>query len=327
LRPKYSDIGAPDFCSKPSNIRKRNLQVVSLERGAAPNNVVTLASSRPEEISLDSPQTGGLATSAWHACSGTAQDTDGSGTLSIHEMAACMQTRINERLAQSNAFTGQHIVVSGNGDFSPLRLALAPSTAPTEVQPSPLVATQSHSLFPLKSLLAQADARHRIHVSHQKTPLKIGKDAFDIKIKSERGGFVYLILQSSDQASTYILFPNALDEKNQIKAGEWMQLPRPQWRLTSQGPAGLNKLLVMVTDRPRDLSKLSAMPEGPFVKTLNNRSAAANLSWLMGQSAEADAQQCASSNPSNGLTGKAIRYTDECSDAFGAAWVEFSEEN
>ena len=50
-----------------------------------------------------------------------------------------------------------------------------------------------------------------------------------------------------------LLFPNALDAGNEIRAGETIALPRPRWQLTAGGPPGIDKLLVLVTEGPRDL--------------------------------------------------------------------------
>ena len=176
--------------------------------------------------------------------------------------------------------------------------------------------------FPLESVIAQSDARHIVSVQHATTPLAIGRDYFDLQVKSSRGGLIHLILQSSDGVSTYVLFPNALDQNNHIRANEWLALPRPTWRLQSQGPAGSNRLLVMVTDAPRDLSQLSAMPSGPFVKTLNDRIASQSLAWLVGTSTGSTASKCASD-----FASKDLNYVEECSDSFGARIIEFLERN
>jgi hypothetical protein len=70
-----------------------------------------------------------------------------------------------------------------------------------------------------------------------------------------------------------VLFPNALDGNNRVEARKPLALPRPDWKLMAQGPAGTNHLLVLVTDTPRDLSALTASPPtaaAPFTFALND---------------------------------------------------------
>lgn len=334
LVPKFTSLGTPEHCSKPSNLRTRSVSDAARDRGAPKRNIVLVASSRPDEVSLDSPSSGGLATSSWRYCSTYADDADGSGALSVGEIAECVQRRISERLARESRFTGQNLVISGNKDFAPAAVAptttltAVPSTPPRESPASakppaaPPVAAQAASpaRFPLESVLAQADERHVVSVVHPTTPLRIGRDFLDLRVRSSRGGFVYLILQSSDNESTYVLFPNALDQDNRISANTWLALPRSNWRMQSQGPAGMNRLLVMVTDAPRDLSQLRARPAGPFTKTLNDRSAAQALTWIAGTAAGAGSAHCSSEFASRDLV-----RVDECSDSFGATIVEFVE--
>ena len=340
LVPKFSAIDTPAHCRIPSNVRTRSVNEAAQMRGAPANNVVQLSSSRPDEISLDSPTTGGLATSAWEYCSRNAEDTDNSGALSISEIAACVQSRLNERLAKQSKYTGQHLVVAGNKDFAPRQtnpviansandvaspiavITTASVAAASHVPPMASAAFNGTKRFPLESVIAQSDARHIVSVKHPTAPLTIGRDYFNLQVKSSRGGFVHLILQSSDGISTYVLFPNALDQNNRIRANEWLALPRPKWRLQSQGPAGLNRLLVLVTDAPRDLTRLSALPSGPFVKTLNDRNANQSLSWLVGTSTGSSANKCTSD-----FASKDLNYVEECSDSFGARIIEFLERN
>lgn len=334
--PKFTTLDANAPCKLASNVRTRSVNDAARTRGAPGRNIVQLSSSRPDEVSLDSPQTGGLATSSWKHCATYADDTDGSGALSVGEIAACVQRRINERLANSARFTGQNLVVVGNSEFAPA-LATQPAkstTSPGEAsaqstqisssQPPPTRPVSFQGIngprFPLESVLAQSDERHVVTVRHSRQPLRIGRDYFDLNIISSRGGYVYLVLQSSDQNSTYVLFPNALDQDNNIRPGESLRLPRPKWQLLSRGPAGINRLLVMVADAPRDLSALRTEPEGPFVRTLNDLPGARALAWVVGSATNAHASRCA-----GGFSAKDLVRVDECSDSFGATVIEFEE--
>lgn len=352
LEPKFALLDGPAHCRIPSNVRTRTARQEAVSRGAPANNVVQLSSSRPDEVSLDSPATGGLVTSAWRYCSTYAEDVDNSGTLSVGEISSCVQDRVDKRLKNQDKFSGQHLVLSGATDFAPFRDSppildapeppsdrtvqpAGPLTSPTvesSRQAEQTATTRPHteqtgissplkpSRFPLQTILAQSDARHVVSVERKAGPLKIGRDFFDLRIKSSRGGYVYLILQSSDNESTYVVFPNALDQNNKIAPGEWLRLPRPSWRLQSTGPAGTNKLLVIVADAPRSLAELRAKPDGPFVKTLNDRSAAQSLAWVVGNAAGHSLEKCATE-----FASKDLEYVEHCSDSFGAAVVEFLE--
>lgn len=356
LVPKFTVLGSGSQCRVASNVRTRSVLEVARTRGAPGRNVVQFASSRPDEVSLDSPQFGGLATSSWRYCSVYAEDADGSGNLSVEEITGCVQRRIDQRLAGNPRYTGQTVQVSGNVGFAPF-LAVqagamppayiaavppAPATAPVPATPpqepstamatavalpvaTPAVAntlgTAPALLFPLDSVVAQSDARHIVTVEHPRAPLRIGRDYFDLTVSSNRGGYVYLILQSSDRQNTYVLFPNSLDQSNHLRPGEVMRLPRPSWRLQSQGPAGTNRLLVMVTDAPRDLSVLRASPTGPFVKTLSDAAASRSLAWLVGSAKGSSGPGC-----SQNFASKDLIYVDQCSDSFGARIVEFNEQ-
>jgi hypothetical protein len=102
--------------------------------------------------------------------------------------------------------------------------------------------------------------------------LKIDKDYLDLEIKSSHDGYLYLALLGSDKKSFYILYPNKLDSENFIKANEPIKIPRKSWQIKAAGPIGVNNILVMVSDSPRDLSALGRLgedPNSPFVYALN----------------------------------------------------------
>ena len=169
----------------------------------------------------------------------------------------------------------------------------------------------------LKQMFDQRDAKRRVQVSLSKDKLKIGQDVIDFSVTSDRAGFVYVALAGSDNKSLYMLFPNDLDQGNRIEAGQKIQFPRPNWRVKAAGPAGMDNLLVMVTDGPRDLSKLAAAKEGPFMASLNDADGRAKLGALMTTSSLVTSQECTNA--------QARRSNALCSDAYGAAMVKVEE--
>ncbi len=153
--------------------------------------------------------------------------------------------------------------------------APAPAVPPSVVAPppAPVVEPALASLATLREIEAQANPKRRIDITSDRTTLRIGKDLLSLKIKSSRDGYVYLILLGSDRKSFYVLFPNGLDKDNAIRANVPLSLPRPDWQVVAQGPAGTNHLLVLVSDTPRDLSVLTLSPpdaKAPFTFALND---------------------------------------------------------
>ena len=163
----------------------------------------------------------------------------------------------------------------------------------------------------------QRDAKRNIQVTTGSTALRIGQDALDFSVQSDRAGYVYVAMAGSDNKSLYLLFPNDLDQNNKVEAGQRLQLPRPNWRVRAAGPPGKDHLLVMVADGPRDLAALGAPRAGPFMTSLNDPQGRAQLGALMSSSSAATSQACtqAAQRQANAL----------CSDAYGAAMFSVDE--
>jgi hypothetical protein len=143
------------------------------------------------------------------------------------------------------------------------------------------------SVATLKDIEQQRNPRRQVKVKLSNETLRIGRDPLELSLTSSHPGYVYLIMLGSDRKSFYVLFPNGLDSANRIEARKTFRLPRPDWKLMAQGPEGLNHLLVLVTDTPRDLKSLTASSptsSAPFTFALNDlpgRSAV--LEFLIGQ--------------------------------------------
>ena len=105
-----------------------------------------------------------------------------------------------------------------------------------------------------------------------------------------------------------------------IAAGEEMRLPRPQWSVQSEGPPGVNVIVAVVAESPRDLRPLQGRKAGPFMDVLADLQGRASLQWLLGRSASADAERCTAGGGRRNL-----QVVPTCSDAYGAAQVEVAE--
>ena len=320
LRPKFVSIS--EECSRPVNVKTRNLMVELNDTGALPQDVIHISASRENEISFDDELKGGLATQFVRDCMlRDAQDLDKSGAISMEEIRQCAQTKINQRMQNDANYKPHNLMLSGNSGFVPAwfsqvqlqsPIAGIPAPAPTAVAVAALTGEQA-----LLQMFGQRDAKRKVTVSLPKTQLKIAQDALEMSVQSDKAGYVYVALAGSDNKSVYMLFPNDLDQNNRIEAGQSLQLPRANWRVRAAGPAGTNKLLVFVADGPRDLSQLGGAKVGPFSSSLNDAEGRAKLGLLMSTSRLVANQVCesASSRKNNPL----------CSDAFGAAMVSVEE--
>ena len=337
LRPKFASIS--EECGRPVNIKTRNLMVEVAAKGALPQDIIHVSASRDNEISFDDEQKGGLATQYMRDCMlRDAKDLDNSGAISMDEIRQCAQEKINKRMANDPNYKAHNLVLNGNADFVPAWFGQASAVvAPAPAAPVPVTPQLPHAtpvaaapapapvVVPialtgeqaLKQMFDQRDAKRGVQVTLGKSKLKIGQDAMDLAVQSDRAGFVYVALAGSDNKSVYLLFPNDLDQNNRIEAGQQLQLPRPNWRVKAAGPAGTDNLLVMVTDAPRDLTPLAANKAGAFVTSLNDAQGRASLGALMTTS---------QLGGSNGCSTLAKRQKNVlCSDAYGASMVSVEE--
>ena len=335
--PKFQSKSNAEAC-KPVNVITRGLLPEVTRLGGLQENFVQITSSRPDEVSYDDANAGGVATQSMRDCLlGKAVDLNGSGAITMGEVEICAQKSVDKMLKSSNVT--QHITVSGSRNLIPVSLKEPPkpeqqlaqntppvstpatptkpienakppiSPAPVEVQtvrpPAPVIEPIIASLATLKDIEQQRNPRRSIEVKVNKPILKIGKDLLDLSIKSKTDGYLYMVLLGSDASSFYLLYPNGLESDNFIKAGQTVKVPKPDWGIKAAGPEGTDRLLVMVSDSPRKLDTLQmAKPteKAPYTFALND---------LGGRSALI-----------NYLTGSGI---DGKSESFGAQLISIKE--
>jgi hypothetical protein len=143
------------------------------------------------------------------------------------------------------------------------------------------------SIATLKDVEAQRNPTRKLDIKMAKKTLKINQDYLDLQIKSSHDGYLYLVLLGSDKKSFYVLYPNQLDGDNRIQAGKTINLPKSSWQIKAAGPAGVDHILALVADSPRDLKALEALgadPNSPFVYTLNTlKGRGALVDYLIGK--------------------------------------------
>ncbi|MBX3636067.1 MAG: DUF4384 domain-containing protein [Rubrivivax sp.] len=185
---------------------------------------------------------------------------------------------------------------------SPTALLLAPPAAPAATA-APASPVRPAAI--LAELHGQRDGQRGVAAAARQSRLRIGSDTLQLDVTPARDGYLYVALAGSDGRSLYLLYPNALDTDNRVRAGRRVTLPGPRWELVAGGPPGTETLLVMVSDAPRDLATLAQEPSGPFMRTLLDADGRARLQWVLG----------------NGTprAGCGRPGAPSCSDAFGSA--------
>jgi hypothetical protein len=285
FRPKYSPEASSPQCSLAVNLGSYSFNR-GLDLHTTDHNMVILAAARNNEVAWDTSKGGAMTYNFEQCLAGGATDADHSGSLSMQELADCVQARLNKTQEES----------AGGID----------------------------TLASLNDIYAQRDDRWQVSAKLQAPTLKIGTN-LSLTVHSQRDGFVYLFYRGTQPDSFYLLFPNQLDSANGIKANQDMQLPRQDWNVTALGPKGTDHLMAMVTDTPRDFSTLALPAEyvsksGPFEKIQPTAQAIARIGQAATLSAAFDKKECRSGNAKRDLA-----VARRCSNVFGAAMVSVEE--
>jgi uncharacterized caspase-like protein len=318
----YPRSASSEACSTPVNVLRSNLGVATRSIGSGAQNYTYIAAARDNEVSLDEPGKGGVATQAWLQCvRGHARDLDGSGAITADEMQACAQELINAKLRNVPGYAAHHIAIAGN-----TRAVLGlverqePAPAPAPVATTPPAPVRPSPVDTLKDIHAQRDDRRVVTVSMREPKVRIGRDKVEFTVSSSHPGFLYVLMVGSDGRTFDMLFPNQLDRSNQIEAGQVLRLPRPNWEVVAGGPPGTVQLLAMVTDAPRDFSRLPLKAAGPFSIVEANALATRDIQLVTMQAPAASSEECADETRKRNLV-----VARRCSNAYGAALVALEE--
>ena len=340
----YPRSASSEVCSTPVNVLKRNLGAGTRSVGSGALNYTYIAAARDNEVSLDEPGRGGVATQAWLECvRGRARDLDGSGAITADEIQSCAQDIINARLRNVPGYTPHHIAITGNTRallgfverqdpppaapapvFTPVVVApppvAAPAPAPVAVAPPPPAPAGPSPVNTLRDIHAQRDDRRVVQVNFRDQKIRIGRDKVEFTVSSTHPGYLYILMVGSDGKTFDMLFPNQLDRSNQIEPGQVLRLPRPNWEVIAGGPPGFVQLLAMVTDAPRDFTKLPLKPAGPFSIVEASSLATRDIQLVTMQAPSASNEECADEPRKRNLV-----VARRCSNAYGAALVAVEE--
>ena len=183
---------------------------------------------------------------------------------------------------------------------TPVAQPSAPALSPVVAQvPAETPVEQlAASAATLEDIYAQRNGRLKVEVTAPKS-LVIGKDPFAFNVRSTTNGYLYAVMLGSDGKSFYLLYPNKLDQDNQIKANVTYKFPKPGWSIKAAGPEGTNRVLFVVSQSPRD-PKIFALDEvsggGPFAFSLAEMTARKRLvDFFLGQGIKGKNGQMAAS--------------------------------
>jgi hypothetical protein len=337
-RPKFSAEASSPQCSLAVNLGSF-AQARGVDFHTTDHNLVILAAARNNEVAWDTSKGGAMTYNFEQCLAGGAVDTDHSGALSMEELTACVQARLDKTQEDS---ARQHATLAGNAALVPAFGDAPPSPPPAgtappaaangAVAPAPAPAPASNDSAPvpidtlatLNDIFNQRDDRWQVDAMLASPALKIGSN-LSMSVRSARDGYAYVFYRGSQPDSLYLLFPNTLDSANALKANQSMQLPRQDWSVTALGPKGTDYLMVMVTETPRDFSALSLPAEyvsqsGPFEKIRPTAQAVARIGQAAMLSAAVAQKECQSTDAKRDL-GVARR----CSNVFGATLVSLQE--
>lgn len=305
LTGKFWAKSGAETCERPANALTRGLQ--EAQPGAGKLNFIHIAAARDDEVALDDGERGGLASVAFLDClAGAARDADASAGLSVAELAACAQPKIERMAAGHSRYAPHHLSLTGN---TAMVLAAAAEPAP-----------QAAAVAALQDIHANRDDRRTVTLKPDRAAYRIKQDRVRFDLHSSHEGYVYLVMVGSDGNSFDLLFPNRRDDRNHILAGETWSLPRAGWGIRPGGPAGRDHLLAVVSDTPRDFSSLGMKPAGPFSTLTAAPLAARDIQFVSATSAHADQPDCEKTGAL-----RTLEVVAACSDAYGADLIQIEE--
>ena len=148
----------------------------------------------------------------------------------------------------------------------PAPVATSPTiapTSPTPPPPEPATPTPRDAAQSLAALRHGATPGFEVRAQSAQKTMQTGKDRLDFEVSSNRSGYVYVYLFSTD-GEMYLLFPNSIDKRNTIRPDTPLNLPRASWPLDAAGPAGTNRFAVVVSEHERDFTSVGVQSEGLF---------------------------------------------------------------
>lgn len=194
----------------------------------------------------------------------------------------------------------------------------AGQAAPDPPAPAPSAPAAPREAFSivgaLEQIVRQADPLFAVNTLPDKSPIVVGRDRLQFRVKSNQSGYLYVYLAGTDASHFWLLFPNQADSNNRLEADRETVLPRAGWHITAGGPPGVNHIVTVVTPYPMDLGPLGLRQEGDIHEF---DLAAAAQRW---------AQHAGPGSPFLGPL-KCPDAATPCEQRYGAALVRIEEVN
>jgi Caspase domain/Domain of unknown function (DUF4384) len=313
IRFKYVDLKGTAGNCQISNQASKGTRDFGVEEAASTSNYYFLAAVAPSEVAIDGGAgVGSWATTSFNQClaDGRSADANGDGVVTLAEARDCAQQRVNRLVAQGSSVTS-HTLTAGSGpgaDAMPVAfgaVASDDSTSGARINSTELFAT----------IQRNANPNHKVEVRSGKAAFKIKQDYLDLQVTSTKAGYLTLFSVGSS-GRMFQLFPNELDRNNQLTANSVLRLPRPEWRLPSNGPAGTNRFLAIVSGTSEPFAGLGVPVAGRF-KALDGF--AGNAKDLV----ERLISPTAGCNPAS--TRDFVPEVSACSADYGAAIIDVRE--
>lgn len=162
------------------------------------------------------------------------------------------------------------LALAAGGWYLWTRPAPSPGTAArTAERPVPQAGTAPTPVSPiavLDQIVQHSNRDHAVTVLVSEPRVRIGKGRLHFSLRSSRPGYVYLLMVGSDRSQFWLLFPNDVDQDNHIAADRALDLPRPGWTLEAAGPPGIDQLLAIVSETPRDFRAVGLRSSPPYAE-------------------------------------------------------------
>ncbi|HTT13391.1 MAG TPA: serine/threonine-protein kinase [Burkholderiaceae bacterium] len=148
----------------------------------------------------------------------------------------------------------------------PPTASLPAQPAPPSPSPSPAPRPAFSAQLMLHQVMEGRDRARSIAAVAEPVQARIGLDTVHFSIGASRPGYLYILEVGTADADFRLVFPNTLETNNRLEANAVRGLPGTQWSWRARGPAGSSRFVAIVSDAPRDFSRLATLPDGAFLR-------------------------------------------------------------
>jgi len=155
--------------------------------------------------------------------------------------------------------------VAPSSSAPPAALTTVPATLPAAVV-SPPATGPFEPTREFERVVAAQSAGWKVEAAADKPQLRIDKDNMTFKVKTEKEGYLYVLQYGTDGGIVQV-FPNTAARSNRLKADSTTSLPPKNALTVAGGPPGIDHLLVIVSNYPRQFRALGLKNADGFEQT------------------------------------------------------------